>query len=386
MLYATTSWDGPWQVEHNLAHALAARHRVLYVDPPTSPLTPIRYGFTPQTWRGLRAVADRRTHASGRLRVFTPLGFPPIEHPRARELSLPLHRRQVARAVRRVGFDRPVVVAWRWLPELKGIAREALRVAIVMDYNPGGAALMGRSAEELETTTAANCDAADLICTTSPAVRDLLAEQGRPSELLRFGFAADLAPVFDAAQPPPEYASLPRPLIGYAGGIDDRLDFEAIRSLADRFAGGSLVFVGPLSPRLSERGHEALRSRPNIHLLGPRPRLELPGYVRYLDVALMPYADSPWIRHAAPLKLWEYLYAGPPLVGTACEDLRHYPPPLVHYSETGKMAVQLVEDALRDPSSGAQQRRAFALANTWDDRARELDELVAAHLAGAAAA
>lgn len=380
VLYATTRWDGPWQAEHNIAHALAARHRVLYVDPPLSPLTPLRYGVTSDSWRRLRAVVDRRQLASGRVRVFAPLVLPPIEHPRMRALSLPLFRAQVGRAVRSAQLQKPIVVGWRWLPELLGVADEALRIAVIMDYNPGGAALMGRSATELAATTAANCDAADLICATSPAVQELLATQGRSSELLRFGFAADLRPVFDRAVAPTEYASLPRPLLGYTGGIDDRLDFDVIVKLAERFREGSLVFVGPVSPRLSSRGHAALSSRTNIHLLGPRPRIELPAYIRYLDVALMPYADSPWIRHAAPLKLWEYLYAGPSIVGTAARDLLHYPPPLVNYAESAEAAVQIVEQALANPTGGCEKRRAFALANTWDDRAHQLDTLVRARL------
>ncbi len=386
VIYATTPWDGPWNVEHNIAHALAARHRVLYVDPPLSPLTPIRYGVRPDTRRRLRAVLDRRLRAADRLTVFAPLVLPPVEHPRMRALSLPLLRAQIRRAVARARMDRPVVVAWRWLPELSGVAGEALRVAVIMDYAPGGASLMGRSAAELEAQTAANCDAADVICATSHAVRELLASQGRDSELLAFGFPGDLADAFDRADPPPEYASLPRPLLGYTGGIDDRLDFDLLVRLADRFREGSLVFVGAVSPRLSPQGHAALASRPNIHLLGPRPRPQLPAYIRYLDVALMPYADSTWIRHAAPLKLWEYLYAGPPIVGTGAQDLRRYPPPLVNYAETGDVAVQMVERAAADRATGRDERRAFALENTWEDRANQLDALVEDRLRGSGSA
>jgi teichuronic acid biosynthesis glycosyltransferase TuaH len=380
VIYAPTPWDSPRQPAHNLADALAVRHRVLYIDPPLSPLSPIRYGLRRSTWPRLRAVVDRRLRTRGRLRVFAPLVLPPIEHPRMRAHSLPLLRAQISRTVARAGLERPVILAWRGLPELAGVAGESLRVGVIMDHPSAGAALLGRDATELEAEMAAACIASDLICTTSHPMRQLLAERGWESELVPFGFPADLIETFDGAAQPPEYAQLPRPLLGYTGGIDDRLDFELILRLADRFSHGSLVFVGAVSPRLSAPARTALKARANIHLLGPRPRDLLPAYIRYLDVALMPYEDSLFTRHQSPMKLWEYFYAGPPIVGAGSAELRRYPPPLVNYAESADAVPALVEQALGDPAAGREERRRYALANTWEHRATELDARVGERL------
>jgi teichuronic acid biosynthesis glycosyltransferase TuaH len=382
LVYGATPWAGARNAEHNLAHALAKRHRVLYVDPPISPLTPFRYGLRPSTARHLRAVADRRIRAREGLAVFSPLVAPPIADARMRRASLPLLRAQIAGAVRRARLERPVVVAYRGLAELTGVASESLRVMVAMDHLPAGAELLGRDAAELEAEMAANCAAAELVCATSHAVQEMLAARGMEVELVPFGFPADLLGAFDAAVEPPDYAALPRPLLGYTGGIDDRLDFDLILRLADRFSHGSIVFVGPVSPRLSAQARAALAARANIHLLGPRPRTLLPGYIRHLDVALMPYADSQWIRYASPMKLWEYLYAGPPILGAGCPELQRYPPPLVNYAERPDAAVAIVEQLLRTPTAGRRERRDFALANTWEDRAAQLDTVVQTHLNG----
>lgn len=377
VVYGATPWIGPRNAEQNLAHALGRSHRVLYVDPPISALTPFRYGLTRSSPRHLRVVLDRRVRSEEGVRVFSPLRLPPIGGQSARRCSASLVRSQVARAVRRAGCEQPVVVAFRGLAEWRGAARESLAAMVLMDHLPAGAELLGRDAAELEAETTANCAAAQLVCVTSHAMRELLAQRGQNAELVRFGFPRDLAEIFDSAPEPPEYASLPRPLLGYTGGIDDRLDFDLILRLADRFGSGSIVFVGPVSPRLTDRARQALASRANIHMLGTRPRAQLPAYIRHLDVALMPYADSPWIRYAAPMKLWEYLYAGPPLIGTGCPELRRYPPPLVNYAEDAEEAVAMVARALDAPTDGCRQRHDFALANTWGDRAAQLDALVA---------
>ncbi len=382
VIYAPTPWESPRQPAHNLADALAVEHSVLYVDPPLSLLSPIRYGLRPVTWPWLRALIDPRLRTCGRVRVLSPIVLPPVASSRMRARSLPLLRAQIRFALARAHLEGPVVLAWRGLPELSGVAGESLRVAVVMDHPAAGAPLLGRDPAALEAEASALCEAAGLICTTSHPMHELLAERGWRNELVPFGFPADLAGAYDGAAEPPEYAALPRPLLGYTGGIDDRLDFDLILRLADRFGQGSLVFVGPLSPRLSESARAALASRANIHLLGVRPRTELPAYLRHLDVALLPYADSEWTRHQSPMKFWEYLYAGPPIVGAGSAELRRYGPPLMNYADSADSALAMVERALADPAAGREERRSFALANTWGDRAAQLDALVAERLSG----
>jgi teichuronic acid biosynthesis glycosyltransferase TuaH len=381
VVYAPTAWDSQRQPVHNFAEGLAAKHRVLYVDPPISPLSPVRYGFRASTWPRLQSVLRRRVRTSGRLQVFSPLVLPPIQHPRMRALSLPLLRAQIARAVAHVGFEDPIVIAARGMPELAGVAGESLRVAMIVDHPSAGATLVGRSTAELEAEAAALCESCEFVCVTSASIVDLLAQDGWHSEFIPAGFPADLAEAFDNAAQPAEYASLPRPLLGYTGGVDDRLDYDLILALADRYSHGSLVFVGAISPRLSTDARAALAARANIHLLGLRPRTELPGYIRHLDVALLPYQDSLFTRYQSPMKFWEYLYAGPPIVGAGSAELRRYQAPLVNYADSPDAALAMVEQALADPAGGREERKRFALANTWDDRASQLDALVTKLLA-----
>lgn len=385
VIYATMPWDGPWNVEHNLAHALARRHRVLYVDPPISPITPFRYGLREMNLSQVAAVFNRRVRSHDRLHVFGAVALPPLTHPRAAAASLPLVRAQIRRAVDRAGLTDPVVVAWRSLDDLAGAAREALRVGVVMDNLAAAGGLLARDPADLEREMYATCRASDRLCVTSEAVQRMLQDQGWESDLLPFGFSSDLAPLYDAAVPPDEYGALPRPLLGYTGSIDDRLDFRLLVALADRFAHGSIVFVGAVSPRLSAAARAALTSRPNIHVLGTRPRESLPGYVRFLDCGLLTYADTEFVRFQSPMKVWEYMYAGIPILGTGALDLRRFGAPLVHYAEDSARALELASKLLEPGEGAAEQRRRFALANTWDMRAQQLDGIVARTLSDRAA-
>lgn len=372
VFYGSVPWAYLWLTEQNLAHALADRHKVLYVDPPMSPLTPFRYRGRTSTPTRLRDVRVRR---EGPVTVVRPLSLPPVENARARRVSATFVRSQIRRAAAQLGLQRPVVVSARWGPGLEGALETPLRVQLIMDWFEAGADLLGRPRDEIAAETDAACATADMICATSRRIVRGLAERGHRAELLRHGFHADMTAAYDASEPP-EYARLQRPIMGYTGTIDARLDFETLAALAERTP-GTIVLIGRVSPRLDPAALDALAERANVKLLGPRDRAELPPYIAHLDCALLPYLEDEWGRYGSPLKMWDYLYAGPPIVGSGYLELQDYPPPLVRYARGTDEFVAAVAEAVDSGADTREARRSYALQNTWDDRARELEALVA---------
>jgi teichuronic acid biosynthesis glycosyltransferase TuaH len=378
VVYGSIPWETSWLTDQNLATALGRRARVLYIEPAITPLTPFRYGPRSNTAQGLRTLLRRRPRRVGAtVHAFRPLALPPREHPRARAMSAPLVRAQVRNVVRRLGLERPVAIAAsRSMIPLADAADEIFRIFLVKDWIQAGGSLLGRDPAEMALERDAMCAFADLICATSPELQRALASRGFQSALLPHGFHADLAERYDSAALPPEYESLPRPLLGYAGRIDGRLDFSVLERLADRFASGSLLLIGPRSPRLAGSELASLGERANVHLVGERSRDDLPAYLTHLDCGLMPYRETEWLRYASPLKLWDYLYAGPPIVASGCPALEQYPLPLVRLVRP-QTFVTAVEEAISTGDAGRDERRAVALANSWDSRADELEALIA---------
>ncbi|MDQ3287434.1 MAG: glycosyltransferase [Pseudomonadota bacterium] len=136
-------------------------------------------------------------------------------------------------------------------------------------------------------------------------------------------------------------ASLPRPVFGYVGVIDERLDYELIDQLAVRFPGASLVMAGPLAK--VER--DQLPDRPNIHWLGQRDYAELPSLVKGFDVCLMPFALNDATRYINPTKTLEYMAAGRPVVSTAIADVVSNFTPIVDVAHSPEEFVRAVERA-----------------------------------------
>jgi glycosyltransferase involved in cell wall biosynthesis len=123
------------------------------------------------------------------------------------------------------------------------------------------------------------------------------------------------------ASPDPELMRLPAPRIGFIGGLRSHaVDFELIAELADDMPRASIVLMGDRTDRADE-----LISRPNVHLLPPRPHASTPSCWAALDVALMPYRYTPWTWAIEPIKLREMLAMGLPIASTsipAVEDFR----------------------------------------------------------------
>jgi glycosyltransferase involved in cell wall biosynthesis len=359
VVFGSVPFAAPWLTEHNLAWALQRRMPIDWVDPPQSPLTPVR-----------DLLAGRPRGSTTALRVRRPVMLPPISHTAAQRLSRPI----VAAQLRGVS-GRALAVFARGPASMVDAARAGRSVFLVKDWTPAGAGLLGRSESDLEEEILTMCRRVHAVCAVTESLRDRLRERGVDSRLLRHGFAAEMAPAFDDAEPPPALAALPRPLLGYVGRIDDRLDWQALRSVAERHRDATLALIGPLSARLPRAPLAAMERLPNVKFVGAVDRAALPAHLAALDCCLLPYRRGVWGDHGSPLKLWEYLYAGAPIVGSGYEVLREYGE-FVAYVEPGDLPAA-VERALDTPDpAGVARRRRFALENTWDHRAAELVSLI----------
>jgi glycosyltransferase involved in cell wall biosynthesis len=165
---------------------------------------------------------------------------------------------------------------------------------------------------------------------------------------------------------PGELQALPRPRIGFAGGLYDRVDLALLRRLAEEHPGGSVVLVGPVGVDLQPL------DLPNIHVLGPRPYAELPAYVQAFDVGLIPYVLNEETRAVDPLKMLEYLAAGIPVVTTDIPEVLKYRDTVAVAGSPAAFASAVAAAVAGDDPAAHARRQALARGHTWRMRAAEL--------------
>jgi glycosyltransferase involved in cell wall biosynthesis len=116
---------------------------------------------------------------------------------------------------------------------------------------------------------------------------------------------------------PLDQAPIPRPRIGYAGVIDERIDLELISSAAAALPMVQFVMVGPVAKiEVCD-----LPCAANIHWLGRKEYDELPAYLSNWQAAWMPFALNEATRFISPTKTPEYLAAGLQVTATAVVDV-----------------------------------------------------------------
>jgi glycosyltransferase involved in cell wall biosynthesis len=368
---------------HQIARRLAARgHRVLFVES-----------------TGLRAPSLRSVHDRSRVRVrlcaalrgprrvaeglfvLAPLALPANWPGPVRALSDLWVAGQVRRALRRLDMRAPLV--WSFLPTWLGVARRLGGRRLVYHCVDRYAANPGVDAARIDAAEAAMLRAADRVLATSPVLADQL--RPRRSDVVCVPNVADVA-LFSSAvhrplPEPPALAGLGRPRAVYIGNLAGyRVDLELLAGLADARPDLQLVLVGAVGlgdPGGAPQGFAELVARSNVHAFGPRPQAELPAWLRHADVALIPFLDNAHTRGSLPLKLWEYLAAGLPVVATPL-------PNLAPLADDGSLClaggvdafVAALEAALGEPEAQRAERAARARDHDWEPRMDELLQLV----------
>ncbi len=207
---------------------------------------------------------------------------------------------------------------------------------------------------------------ADLVTVTSDALHDKLAPLAKRLVLIRngcdpehFGPAAARAPV--RAGPP---------ILGFFGGIHDWFDASLVAELARRRPEWQVWLVGD-----TYRGDvEALRRLPNVVFFGEVPYPQLPRVVSSFSVGIIPFKVGPLTVATNPVKVYEMLAAGLPVVAVDLPEIARLAP-MVATARSVEEFVERVAEALATDSTAARgQRRLFARAHSWVERFVELRE------------
>lgn len=194
------------------------------------------------------------------------------------------------------------------------------------------------------------------------------------------------SPAVDRGMAAPEVRDLARPVIGFAGNLTaGKVDFTMLRTLAAERPGWTLLLIGPARAG-AEDAMARLAELPNVRWLGWKPYQELPRYVAAFDVGLCPYLANAYMQNVFPLKVYEYLAAGKPVVASGTPSLSGMEPDVVVVD--GPHALLPALEAALDRSTGADVERRMALAarNTWEGRTERLLGLVVDELEGRARA
>jgi beta-glucosidase/6-phospho-beta-glucosidase/beta-galactosidase len=168
-------------------------------------------------------------------------------------------------------------------------------------------------------------------------------------------------------------ASRRRPVAGYVGVIDERIDLDLVAELAAALPDWDVQLVGPVT----KIDPDTLPVAGNVHHLGAREYAELPAVMADFDVALMPFALNEATRSISPTKTLEYLAAGLPVVSTRVPDVVADYAGVVQLRDDGHGFAEACRAALDEcPKARAERCRSVLRAQHWDTIAARMSAIL----------
>lgn len=367
-------WDHCWTAKQQFATRLAARgHRLVYVDPGLP---------SPEEAEAARAASlpgmpGLRHRGPGEAYTFTYVPVPALRW----RLNLARRPRVVAATLRKLGFVDPVTLCLHPLQAdlLPRIGSAAVVYYAVDEYDQYG----GMSDEERQRVRAAEdrlLAQADAALAVSAALADRFRRIAPDAAILENG--ADVEHFHPAslarAEPHPDVPAGEGPVVGFIGQVDGRIDQALVESLARARPSWRFVFAG----RRAGADFARLDALPNVTFLGYQPYERLPSFARTVDAFIVPYVESRLTHGCNPLKVYEYLATGRPVVSrdlrglAICRDV-------VSLARDHAAFLSALDAAVADPGRGRSDRIARAEANDWNARVDALEDILVRALGAA---
>jgi glycosyltransferase involved in cell wall biosynthesis len=366
-------WDNDvWTNQHHLMARLAASgSTVLFIESLGLRRPSLGSG------RDLSRIARRLRRGLERPRVrdgvtvLSPLVLPLHSNPLVRTVNALILRSLVRRAARRLNLREPVL--WAYVPQAEALLDVIHPELVVYHCVDDIAAQDGIDSDSFAAAEARFAHRADLVIASAPALAERMRTLSR--NVLYAPNVADTAHFATALEPgtvDPQLAVLPEPRIVFVGAIAaKKLDFELLAGIAAARRDWTLALVGPVGLGEPETDVSALTAHPNVHLLGVRRQDRLPEVLRGAAVGLIPYRRSRLTASIFPMKVYEYLAAGLPVVAGGLPALEGIEG--VELVEGVQDTVAAIERALLEDSAERRSARSEAVrGHSWDARLTEI--------------
>lgn len=360
---------------HNRGHfdfqvmrRVARKIPVLYVNSLGVRMPDAKNGsrFAGKIARKMQSLARGVVRVENQFWVFSPLSVPGAVGQKISGFAL---APQIRLAARRASISKPLL--WMHCPAGAGLLDSFDPAGIVMQrtdrfeaFPEGDPVLLGQQVAAIKR-------AADLVIYCAPHLMEEERSQVRRQLLVTHGvdvaaFVAEgLKRASRSSGGPADVAVLPRPRVGFIGGIDAHtFDPALFLAVASRLSDVQFVMIGSCSLP------EGWCTLPNVRFLGRKPYELVARYMAAMDVLIMPWNRSDWIKACNPIKMKEYLAVGRPVVTTDFPALDGWRD-LVRVADGAEAFASQIRAALDEPFDAA-PARARVTGESWDAKAEAI--------------
>lgn len=376
---SSVDWEPLFTRKQQVMSRLPNSNTILYVEPPITLISPLKdkaMWFKWKMWcRGLRRLNENIW-----------LWSPPVTLPFGNKYRWINRFNQwwqgvfLNKAVRKLGFHKPIV--WTYMPnsaDIVELLEHSLLIYDCVDEHSEYTGLIDKTVMlEMERDLLEPCD---LVFVTAIG----LYESKKPFNPNTYYLpnAANVEHFMKAqsaeTRVPADIAAIKGPVIGFVGVIQDWVDLDLIQAAAQAHPEWSVVLVGPVGVGIDVG---RLQTLPNVFFLGRKPVADLPGYIKGFDICLNPFRMNELTKNVSPLKFYEYLASGKPIVTVDMPGIRDFAD-VVEVAGSAEEWVACIERALREETPAKKEARLNrARENSWENRVEFMEEKITAILKG----
>lgn len=375
-------YDDVWFSKQHIASRLAKKSKVIYVNPPIN-----LFSFFKDA-RRLKYLFNPLILKADNLLVVTPISFLPFYRLRKYKAEAYCIYRAVKKVISRVSTRTSSrasprasraqfakIVLWINSPRfVKLISKfnENLSVYHASDDYSKLPSKMKQATKKAEYETLKRID---LVFAVSKKLVQKYKNFSEKVQLMPNG--VDLTH-YTKFKKVPELEKIKKPIIGYIGSINFRLDIDLIEEISRNFKNASLVFIGSKRDFMANKDWKRLKRLSNVVFLGQKQVSILPSYIKYFDAGIVPYQVNRFNKASNPLKALEYIAAGVPVVSTNISSLENYKG--VFITKTSKDFVNRLRYLLQGKEFikdfDKQSLIDFARKNSWDERVSEIQTIM----------
>ena len=359
-VWAVIDWHFRTQRPQHLAAALAQKgHRVFYIS--NNFADQAAAGFSVEALDAQARLFQINLNLAGAPQIYQAMPNPAQQQALAASLQVLLGWTGSRRAISLVQHP-------YWLPLARWDAQTRL-VYDCMDHHGG----FEDNASDILSGEQQLIADSDLLVVTSQWLHEQLSDKARKVVMVR-----NATEYQHFCQRPQQVFVDPqgRQVIGYYGALAEWFDVPLLREVALANPQALVLMVGRDTAGVAAQ----LADVANIRFVGEVAYAELPYWLYGFDVCLMPFRVIPLTLATNPVKVYEYLSAGKPVVSVDLPELAQFEG-LVRLASDHAGFVAQVQQALQEPKDDLQQpqaRREFASRQTWSQRAEALDQALRA--------
>lgn len=364
---SSIDWDPIWTRKQQIMSRLPSSNKILYVEPPITLLSPFKDQEAWKKWKmwfkGVRRYNEN---------IY--LYSPPVTLPFGNKYRLINKINQwwislfVKRVVSNLGLDNPLV--WTYMPNSVDLVdsikdKQILVYDCVDEHSEYTGFIDKNTVLNMEKELMAQCD---LVFVTAQGLYN--SKKDFAGTIYFLPNAANVQHFMKAQAKdtvvPDEIACIKKPIVGFVGVIQDWIDLELIKKSAEAYPDYSFVMIGPVGAGIDVSPLEKLS---NVTFLGRKNVSDLPNYIKAFDVCINPFKLNELTDKVSPLKFYEYLASGKPIVSVNMPGVSDFAN-VVEIANNYEEFISAIKRAIEtETPEKLQARLARAKENSWDSRA-----------------